>query len=73
MEIEVPDLINGRNFEYFKKWEGGIRFLLNIKLKRVTQKNVEDDVDCDEEESEEDTIEEELDNDSGEESDKMGD
>ncbi|KAL4240991.1 translation machinery-associated protein 16 [Mactra antiquata] len=32
--IEVPDLINGKSFEYFRNWTGEINFLPQIKLRR---------------------------------------
>lgn len=33
--LEVPDLCDGRNLKLFKAWEGEIRYLQNIKLRRV--------------------------------------
>lgn len=32
--IEVPDLINGKSFEYFKSWTGEIKLFPNIKFRR---------------------------------------
>lgn len=32
--IEVPDLVNGKNLEYFRNWTGEIKYFPNIKLKK---------------------------------------
>lgn len=32
--FEVPDLVNGKHLEIFKKWNGELRYLQNIKLRK---------------------------------------
>ncbi|XP_013070525.2 translation machinery-associated protein 16-like [Biomphalaria glabrata] len=34
--IEVPDLINKKHLEEFKKWNGEIKFIQNLKLRKIS-------------------------------------
>lgn len=33
--IEVPDLINGKNLNYFRNWTGEVRYFPNIKMRKI--------------------------------------
>ena len=33
--LEMPDLFIPDNLEYFKKWEGDLRFVQNIKIRSI--------------------------------------
>ena len=35
--IEIPDLINKKHLENFKKWDGDPKHIQNLKLKKITQ------------------------------------
>ncbi len=39
--LEMPDLTDQANLEYFKGWQGELRLVQNIKLKRFTRKALE--------------------------------
>ncbi|XP_041363133.1 translation machinery-associated protein 16-like [Gigantopelta aegis] len=39
--IEVPDLINGHHCESFKKWDGETKYIPNIKLRKISQTDVD--------------------------------
>lgn len=39
--LEMPDLLDKENFENFQKWEGELRFVQNIKVKRFRKKDLE--------------------------------
>ncbi|CAG5122846.1 unnamed protein product [Candidula unifasciata] len=39
--IEVPDLINKKHLEDFKKWNGEIKFIQNLKLKKISFRDLE--------------------------------
>lgn len=56
--LEVPDLINGKNLDYFRTWNGEIKFLPNIKLRKMLRK----DLDSAYEEMENDDVDEEENN-----------
>lgn len=53
--IEVPDLINGKNLESFREWEGEIRFVANIKLRKISIRDSENKNSTDTQEKSEDT------------------
>ena len=38
--IEVPDLINGKNLNYFKNWTGEVRYFPNIKLRKIKKSDL---------------------------------
>ncbi|KAH9495426.1 translation machinery-associated protein 16 [Bulinus truncatus] len=38
--IEVPDLINKKHLEEFKKWNGEIKFIQNLKLRKISSTDV---------------------------------
>lgn len=40
--MEVPDLVNGKNFEYFRNWTGEIRYFPNIKLRKSKRSDLVD-------------------------------
>ncbi|XP_045211721.2 translation machinery-associated protein 16-like [Mercenaria mercenaria] len=42
--IEVPDLINGKNLEYFRNWTGEIRYFPNIKLRKSKRSDLKTSV-----------------------------
>ncbi|XP_060076660.1 translation machinery-associated protein 16-like [Ylistrum balloti] len=59
--LELPDLVNAKNFEYFKQWNGEIKYLQNIKLRKIA---ITDSEECDEDTSEsQDKQMDDLDND----------
>lgn len=39
--LEMPDLLNSDNLKYFKDWNGELRFVQNIKLRRFSRKDLE--------------------------------
>ena len=39
--IEVPDLINGQHCEAFKTWDGETKYVPNIKLRKLSQTDVD--------------------------------
>lgn len=39
--IEVPDLINKKHLEEFKKWDGELNFIQNLKLRKITARDSE--------------------------------
>lgn len=39
--LEVPDLLNKENLDYFINWNGELRFVQNIKLERYSRKSLE--------------------------------
>ncbi|OWF52627.1 translation machinery-associated protein 16-like isoform X2 [Mizuhopecten yessoensis] len=51
--LELPDVINAKNFDYFKQWNGEIKYLQNIKLKKIASKDLEEE--CDEVSESQDT------------------
>merc|ERR1711974_175733 len=36
--LEFPDLLDPDNFKYFRSWNGELRFVQNIKIKKFTRK-----------------------------------
>ncbi len=42
--LEMPDLLDADNFEYFLSWEGELKFVQNIKLRRFTRSWLEAEV-----------------------------
>ncbi|XP_069110218.1 translation machinery-associated protein 16-like [Argopecten irradians] len=45
--LELPDLVNAKNFEYFKQWNGEIKYLQNIKLRKIAVQDLkEGEDDC---------------------------
>ena len=38
--IEVPDLINGKNLNYFRSWTGEVRYFPNIKLRKIKKSDL---------------------------------
>ena len=43
--LEMPNLLDKGNFEYFKNWNGELRFLQNIGLKRLRKQDLLNDSD----------------------------
>lgn len=39
--MEVPDLINGKNLNYFRNWTGEIRYFPNIKLRKIRKSDLD--------------------------------
>ena len=39
--LEMPDLLDPQNFQYFSDWNGELRYVQNIKLKRVRRCDLE--------------------------------
>lgn len=39
--LEMPDLLDPANFKYFSNWEGELRFVQNIKLRRFRKSELE--------------------------------
>ncbi len=39
--LEMPDLLDPKNFEYFRSWNGELRFVQNIKLRRFRRSWIE--------------------------------
>jgi hypothetical protein len=39
--LELPDLFDLENLEYFRNWEGEVRFVQNIKLRRFKKADLE--------------------------------
>ena len=52
--IEVPDLLNGKNLEYFRNWTGEIRYFPNIKLRKSKRSDLKDNTENNESENIED-------------------
>ena len=42
--LEMPDLMDPKNFAYFREWNGELRFVQNIKLRRFKRKELENPV-----------------------------
>ena len=40
--LEMPDLLDQANFDYFSQWNGELRFVQNIKLKRVRKSDLQE-------------------------------
>lgn len=40
--IEIPDFLDNRNFSVVRKWNGELRFLQNIKLRRYGKKHIQE-------------------------------
>jgi translation machinery-associated protein 16 len=40
--IDVPDLLNGKNLEYFRNWTGEIRYFPNIKLRKSKRSDLKE-------------------------------
>lgn len=38
--LEIPDLLDDRNLDFIRKWNGELRFLQNIKLVRLGRKHL---------------------------------
>ncbi|CAL1543243.1 unnamed protein product [Lymnaea stagnalis] len=59
--IEVPELINKKHLEEFKKWNGEIKFIQNLKLRKISSSDVRRQVDkLSKEQDEEDEVEEDA-------------
>ncbi|CAH0553410.1 unnamed protein product [Brassicogethes aeneus] len=41
--LEIPDLLDARQFNMLKEWNGELRFLQNFKIKRYSRKNLEEE------------------------------
>ena len=41
--LEMPDLLDPDNYDYFNKWNGELRFVQNIKLKRFKKADLQPD------------------------------
>ena len=39
--LEMPDLLDQDNFKYFSNWDGELRFVQNIKLRRFRKSQLE--------------------------------
>ena len=39
--LEMPDLLDLKNLEYFNNWNGELRFVQNIKLRRFRKSELE--------------------------------
>ena len=39
--LEMPDLLDPDNFQYFSNWNGELRFVQNIKLRRFRKSELE--------------------------------
>ena len=39
--LEMPDLLDPNNFKYFSNWNGELRFVQNIKLRRFRKSELE--------------------------------
>ena len=42
--IKVPDLINGKNLNYFKNWTGEVRYFPNIRLRKIKKSDLNEDM-----------------------------
>ena len=40
--LQMPDLLDQANFDYFSQWNGELRFVQNIKLKRVRRSDLQE-------------------------------
>merc|ERR1712071_553976 len=38
--LEIPDVMCSKNLEYLRKWDGSLKFISNISLKRCNKKNL---------------------------------
>ena len=45
--LEMPDLLDPEILDYFKKWNGELKFVQNIRLKRFRRKDLIQDLNCD--------------------------
>ena len=45
--LEMPNLLDEETLEYFKKWNGELRFVQNISMKRLRKKDLLNDNICD--------------------------
>ncbi|XP_013385579.1 translation machinery-associated protein 16-like [Lingula anatina] len=41
MGIEVPDILNGKRLKYFREWNGELRYIQNIKMRKISAKDKE--------------------------------
>ena len=39
--LELPDLLDSENLSYMIKWDGELRFVQNIKIRRITRTSLE--------------------------------
>ena len=44
--LEMPNLFDEEDFKYFKNWNGELRFLQNIGLKRFRKEQLSNDTQC---------------------------
>ena len=44
--LEMPNLLDEEDFKYFKNWNGELRFLQNIGLKRFRKEQLSNDTQC---------------------------
>jgi translation machinery-associated protein 16 len=44
--LEMPNLLDEENFKYFNNWNGELRFLQNIGLKRFRKDTLSHDTNC---------------------------
>ena len=40
--LEIPDLLDSKNLHYFLEWQGELKFVQNIKLKRFRKKDLQE-------------------------------
>ena len=45
--LEMPDLLNSEVLSYFRKWNGELKFVQNINLKRFRKKELTENSSCD--------------------------
>ena len=38
--FEMPDLLDAKNLDYFRNWNGELRYVQNIKLKKFTRQSL---------------------------------
>ncbi len=50
--LEMPDLLDKKNLDYFRSWQGELRYVQNIKLRRFSKKWLEEQCDNKDEENE---------------------
>ena len=46
--LEMPNLFDETSLKYFRAWNGELRFVQNINLKRFRKKDLFEDITCDE-------------------------